>query len=377
MKKYKSDTNIIKPSLPPIHELIPYLLKIWKSKILTNIGPIHNEFERKLEEYLDADHISIVSNATSGLILTLRALDIRGEVITTPYTFVATTHALKWLGIKPVFIDVNKDDYNINYKLIEDKITSKTSAILAVHCYGNPCQVEELEKIAEKYNLKLILDAAQAFGSNILNRNLLKAGDASILSFHATKVFNTLEGGAIVTRSLYLKKQLDLYRNFGFSNEDNINVVGLNAKMNELSASIGIIQLKYIDKYLRKRRLVSDRYQKVLKDNNWFRLNNIRNPEKYNYAYFPIIINKNYPLSRDNLVEELRKKGYNVRKYFFPLISNLEMYRNEKGSNIENLPISNELADSVICLPIYPDLKKQTQNQLIKYLLNPSLMLKY
>ncbi len=372
----ESQVNITRPSLPPIIEILPYLVKIWRSRTLTNMGPIHNEFEKKLSKYLDVSQVSIVSNATLGLILTLKTLEIQGEVITTPYTFVATSHAIKWLDLKPVFIDINKEDFNINYKLIEEKITPKTTAILAVHCYGNPCEIEKLEKIAEKYNLKLIFDAAQAFGSKILNRNLLKAGDASILSFHATKVFNTLEGGAVVTKDSTLKKQLDIYKNFGFVDENNIKVIGLNAKLNEFSSAIGIIQLKYIDKYLYKRRLVADRYNEALKGQNLFRLNNLTNYYGYNNSYFPLIINKNYPLSRDNLVEALRLKGYNIRKYFYPLISNLEMYKNNKSSKIENLPISNELSDRVICLPIYPDLTKKTQNQLIKYLLNPSVMLK-
>ena len=349
-KKNQDQIFVTQPSLPELNELIPYLQEIWESKIISNNGPFHLKFENEICKYLDVPYTSLVSNGTIGLIIALKALGIKGEVITTPYSFVATSHSLLWNNIKPIFIDIDPNTLNLDAKKIESAITSDTTAIMPVHVYGNPCDVDQIELIAKKHNLKVIYDASHAFGVRCHCGSILNHGDLSVLSFHATKVFNTFEGGAIITKDKKIKDHIDQLKNFGFTGETTVEQTGINGKMSEFNAALGLLQLKQIDKNINLRKNVDQTYRKMLKDVKGIRCHNYTNVEKINYSYFPIFVESDYYLSRDELYNKLKKNGIYGRRYFYPLITDFHMYKNLK---LPNLAIAENIASKVICLPIY------------------------
>lgn len=348
---------VTQPALPPLEELIPSLREIWDSKILTNGGPFHQRFERALSEYLGVDHISVFTNGTIGLITALQALDIQGEVITSPYSFVATAHALLWNRITPKFVDIDPQSLNIDPRRIEAAITPSTSAILAIHCYGRPCDVEAIEAIARRHDLKVIYDAAHAFGVRLPQGDLLQYGDLSVLSFHATKVFNTFEGGAIVSPDSKTKLYVDQLKNFGFVDDVTVVTPGINGKMSEFNSALGLLQLKHIDNDIVRRREIDRLYRARLADIDGIHCVGHPDGVRANYSYFPILVRPPYPLSRDALYHLLRDNNILVRRYFYPLISTFPMYSHLETSRPENLPVATQAASQVICLPIYPVLR--------------------
>jgi dTDP-4-amino-4,6-dideoxygalactose transaminase len=349
--------KVTQPALPPLDEFIPYLKQIWNSKWLTNQGPFHEKFEKELADYLGVKYISLFANGTLALITALRALNIQGEVITTPFSFVATTHSLWWNGIKPVFVDIEPDTMNLDSSKIETAVTPQTTGILPVHVYGNPCNMDAIQKVADKFGLKVIYDAAHAFGVKQEGQSILNAGDLSILSFHATKVFNTIEGGAIICHDEKMKHHLDNLKNFGFREETVVEELGINAKMNELQSILGILQLKYVNQYISKRKYVAQIYRESLRGIAGIRFLNDMKDVVHNYAYFPILVDeRSYGLSRDRLYNLLQENGIYGRRYFYPLISEFPMYNNLATAIESSLPISTKAAKQVICLPIYPDL---------------------
>ncbi|MFB6340657.1 DegT/DnrJ/EryC1/StrS family aminotransferase [Saccharicrinis sp. FJH62] len=348
---------VTQPFLPPLDEVQPYLEQIWKNKWLTNKGPFHQELEQKLAEYLGVKHVALFSNGTLALLIALKALGIKGEVITTPYTFVATAHALLWNNLKPVFADVDPVYGNLDPNSVEKAITKKTEAILPVHVYGNPCDVNGLQEVADKYSLKIIYDAAHAFGVKVNENSIMQYGDLSVMSFHATKLFNTFEGGAIACHTDEMKNKIDHLKNFGFDGETTIIGTGINAKMNEFSAAMGLIQLKHFEDILEERTVLANTYRSLLKDVKGIRCLDSIDEVKHNYAYFPIFVNEQqYGMSRDALYEKLKEQNIFGRRYFYPLISWLATYNHLNSAKAENLPNSENLAEQVICLPIYPGL---------------------
>ncbi len=347
---------VTKPDLPPLDEFIPYLEEIWDSKILTNNGPFHQQLEKALCEYLGVEFISLFTNCTIALMAALKVLEIKGEVITTPYSFVATSNALIWNNLQPVFSDIDENTFNIDPNEIEKSITANTTAILAVHCYGYPCAVDKIKKIADKYKLKVIYDAAHAFGVSYQGESILKHGDLSVISFHATKVFNTFEGGAIISHDAKTKKRIDELKNFGFVNETSINSAGINGKMSELNSAFGLVQLKHVDKYIAQRKLIYKSYCDKLKNVPGLTLPNPIENTSENYSYLPILINEKYHLDRDSLYKKMRDKNIYSRRYFYPLISDLEIYEKITSASKKNLPIASIIKDQIICLPIYPAL---------------------
>jgi len=371
MKKKTPVIFVTKPILPPIEDFICSLKRIWENGIITNNGPFHIEFEEALTKHLRVKHISVFSNGTLALLSALQALDIKGEVITTPFSFVATTHALWWNKITPVFADIEPDYLTLDPARIEEAITPRTTAIMPVHVYGNPCKMEEIEKIAQKHKLKVIYDAAHAFGVEVNGKSIHNYGDLSVLSFHATKVFNTIEGGAIVSHDSNMKKHIDHLKNFGFEDEVTVAEPGINAKMNELQAAYGLLQLKTINKYIGKRKVISDKYREALKDVPGIHFLKDVPGIKHNYAYFPILISKeNDRMSRDKLYNKLIENGIFGRRYFYPLISSFPPYKNLQSAERENLPVAHEVASKVICLPIYPDLDLSMVENISKIIIN-------
>jgi dTDP-4-amino-4,6-dideoxygalactose transaminase len=367
----KKNIYVTQPYLPPLDEFVRYLEDIWQSKWLTNMGRYHNEFERALAEYFRVKHVCLFTNGTLALVTALQALRITGEVITTPYSFVATTHALHWNGIKPVFVDIEPEYCNINPDKIESVITPKTTAILPVHIYGNPCDVEKIGEIADTYGLKVIYDACHAFGVAINGNSILNYGDLSVLSFHATKVFNTFEGGAIICRGEKMKKRIDYLKNFGFADEVTVVAPGINAKMSEFQAALGLLQLKYIDKAIAKRKKIAQLYRKKLSGIPGIRFLKDMQGAKHNYAYFPIFIDeKEFGKSREEVYEELKKHNIFARRYFYPLISQFPTYRGLPSASAENLPVAECISKDVLCLPIYPDLDHSDARRVIDILRN-------
>lgn len=356
---------VTQPSLPPLEEFIPYLKQIWENKWLTNNGPFHQQLEKELAEYLGVKFISLFANGTLALVTALQVLRITGEVITTPFSFVATAHSLWWNNIKPVFVDIEPNYFNLDPEKIEAAITPQTTAIMPVHVYGNPCNVERIQKIADTYGLKVIYDAAHAFGVKLSGESILNFGDLSVLSFHATKVYNTFEGGAIICHDEKTKMRIDNLKNFGFV-EGNVVSPGINSKMNEVQAAFGLVQLKHMNKVNEKRRLIAQRYRTVLSKIKGVSFLDELKDVFHNNAYFPIIINKfDFGIDRDTLYENLKKEKIFCRPYFYPLISNFSTYKNLNSSTKSNLPIANRVADSVLCLPIYPDLLENEQENII------------
>jgi len=361
---------VTRPYLPPLEEFIPYLEKIWENKILTNGGPFHELLESELCDYLGVKHISLFTNATIALVTALQALRITGEVITTPYSFVATSHSLIWNGIKPVFVDIDPHTLNIDPTKIEAAITPSTTAILAVHCYGHPCDVDAIEKIADTYNLKVIYDAAHAFGVKCHCGSVLNHGDLSVLSFHATKVFNTFEGGAIISPDEKTKRRIDQLKNFGHAGETSVVAQGINGKMSEINAAFGLVQLRHIADVFAKRRAIDARYRKNLKNVSGIHCLEGSDEKVANYAYFPILVKPEFPISRDQLNENLRKQNIFPRRYFYPLISEFSMYRSLPSSSPANLPSATHAANQVLCLPIYPDLELEVVDQICTLIAN-------
>ena len=351
-----SPIYVTRPFLPPLEELQPYLEQIWANRQLTNAGPFHQQFEQALCEYLGVEHISLFANGTLALVTALQALRITGEVITTPYSFVATAHSLLWNGIKPVFVDIDPETLNLDPDKIEAAITPQTTAILPVHVYGRPCAVERIQAIADTYGLKAIYDAAHAFAVEDEGGSILRHGDLSILSFHATKVFTTFEGGAIISPDAKTKKRIDYLKNFGFADEVTVVAPGINGKMNEFQAAIGLLQLKYVDSALEQRAGIDQRYRELLADIPGIRFLPHPDSRRHNYSYFPILVEPEYPLTRDELYRRFRENNIYVRRYFYPLISEFPMYRALPSAKLINLPTAKKVADQVICLPIYPNL---------------------
>ncbi|MDR1877603.1 MAG: DegT/DnrJ/EryC1/StrS family aminotransferase [Flavobacteriaceae bacterium] len=348
---------VTKPQLPPLDEFNSYLKKIWENQWLTNNGPLHQELEQALCDYLGIKYISLFSNGTLALITAIQSLKLSGEVITTPYSFVATTHSLWWNNIKPVFVDIEPDFMNIDPEKIEAAITPQTTAILPVHVYGNPCDIDKIQKIADTYGLKVLYDSAHAFGTKINGNSILNYGDLSILSFHATKVYSTIEGGAIISHDKKTKDRIDKLKNFGFADEVTVVAPGINAKLNEIQAAYGLVQLKYIDEMLVKRRSINSLYRELLKDIKGIRLLPEAENSETPHSYFPILIDKEqYGKTRDELYELLKTKNIYGRRYFYPLISNLPTYRGLPSASESNLPVANKIAEKVLCLPMYSEL---------------------
>jgi dTDP-4-amino-4,6-dideoxygalactose transaminase len=347
---------VTQPYLPPLEELLPYLEEIWANRILTNNGPFHVQLERALGEYLGVEHVSLFANGTLALVTALQALRITGEVITTPYSFVATAHSLLWNGIKPVFVDVHPDTLNLDPDKIEAAITPRTTAILPVHVYGRCCDVHRIQAVADTYGLKVIYDAAHAFAVEDAGGSVLRHGDMSILSFHATKVFTTFEGGAIVSPDAKTKTRIDYLKNFGFADEVTVVAPGINGKMNEFQAAVGLAQLKHIDAALAEREAIDTRYRELLADIPGIRCLPRPSVQRHNFSYFPILLDPEYPLSRDGLYEKLKNNGVHARRYFYPLISDFPMYRALSSATRANLPVAHAIASQILCIPIYPGL---------------------
>ncbi|GLC94533.1 aminotransferase [Cupriavidus sp. TA19] len=353
----KDPVYVTQPHLPPLDEFIPYLEEIWAKKMLTNGGPFHHQLEQALCDYLGVQHLALFTNGTIALVTALQALRIEGEVITTPYSFVATSHSLLWNGIKPVFADVDPVTLNLDPARIEAAITPQTTAIMPVHVYGHPCDVEAIQTIADNYNLKVIYDAAHAFGVQDAGGSILRHGDLSVLSFHATKVFNTFEGGAIICPDAKTKLRIDRLKNFGHVGEVTVVAPGINGKMSEVNAAFGLLQLKYIDQALARRAEIAGLYRDLLKGTEGIHCLLDAGERVANHAYFPILVEPEYALSRDALYQRLREHDIYARRYFYPLIADFPMYRNLPSAHPGNLPVASAAAQQVLCLPIYPDLQ--------------------
>ncbi|MFA7604328.1 MAG: DegT/DnrJ/EryC1/StrS family aminotransferase [Novosphingobium sp.] len=355
---------VTRPYLPPLAEVLPSLESIWERRVLTNAGPYHQEFERELASFLGVPHISLVTNGTVALSLALEALDIQGEVITTPFSFVATSHALMMRGVEPVFADLAYGSVNIDPVQVEKAITDRTTAIMPVHCYGIPCDVNGLETVARNHHLHLIYDAAHAFGvggrDDILNR-----GDMSTLSFHATKAFNTFEGGAIISSNAERKGAIDRLRNFGFRDELCVDALGANGKMSEFSAALGLVQLTHFEDIRRRRQEIDARYRSAFADVAGLTCLSYDGIDRPNYSYFPVFIGPEFRVTRDALYDELKSRNIHGRRYFYPLISNFAMYRGLPSSRPINLPNATRMANEVLCLPMYPDLDAADQDRII------------
>lgn len=346
--------TVTQPYLPPLEEFVPFLEQVWESRILTNGGPMHQRLESALCAYLGVEHISLFANGTLALMTALQALDLTGEVITTPFSFVAGAHALRWNGLVPVFVDIDPDTLNLDPRRIEAAITPRTTAIMPVHCYGNACDLAAIQAIADARGLRVLYDAAHAFGVTVEGRSILAAGDLSILSFHATKVFNTFEGGAIVAPDAATKRRIDQLKNFGFEDEVTVVESGMNGKMSEISAAFGLLQLEHVDRAMARRREIDARYRQLLRGIPGITCIDSWPGQSVNASYFPILVGDAYPLSRDALYERLRAQDIMARRYFFPLISDFPAYQHLASADPSNLPVARRCAEQVLCLPIYP-----------------------
>lgn len=348
---------VTSPLLPDLDEFTESLRQIWESKRITNYGPFHEQFEKALCNYLKVPHISLFTNGTLPIIAALKVLGIKGEVITTPYSFVATSHSVMWSDIEPVFVDVDPITGNMNPDRIEEAITPRTSAILPVHVYGQPCDTKRIQEIANRHSLKVIYDAAHCFGVEVNGKSILNEGDLSTISFHATKVFNTIEGGAMIMKSREIKERVDRMSDFGFAGETEIPDLGINAKLDEVRSAYGLLNLKQVDAAIEARHKVADAYREALKEIPGIRLLEEVPGVRYNYGYFPIFVDaEKYGMTRDELYMKLKANGIYARRYFYPLISNVGTYKDIPSASPNNLPNANMLAEQVICLPIYEDL---------------------
>ncbi|MGB1197743.1 MAG: DegT/DnrJ/EryC1/StrS family aminotransferase [Thalassotalea sp.] len=348
---------VTRPSLPPLKEMMPYLEDIWERKWLTNKGYYHQMFEEKLSEYLNVKNISLFCNGTLALQVGLKALGIKKEVITTPFTFVATAHAIKWNGCTPVFADIDRHNYNLDASKVSSLITEHTQAILPVHVYGHPCDFKQFQTIAEKHNLKLFYDAAHAFGVKSTENSLLHYGDLSMLSFHATKIFNTIEGGALISNDINMKEEIDNLINFAIKNEESVVGIGINGKMNEIQAAYGLIQLKYADCYISKNRAIAEQYNSRLQGIPGLTLSPEHKTMSSNSSYFPVLVDQAlFGISRDELYNQLMIHNIHTRKYFYPLVSEFDDYNTLKTSTKAHLPNAYKISRQILCLPIYPNL---------------------
>ncbi|MCL4102652.1 DegT/DnrJ/EryC1/StrS aminotransferase family protein [Fibrobacter sp. HC4] len=357
--------TVTSPLLPSLDEFIPMLQDIWDRKWLTNNGHYHEELEKALADYLGVKYISLFTNGTLPLITALQAMKITGEVITTPYSFVATTHSIWWNGLKPVFVDVDEETGNIDPEKIEAAITPHTTAIMPVHVYGTPCNMKRIQEIADIYGLKIIYDAAHAFGVKKDGESVLKAGDMSTLSFHATKVYNTIEGGALVCHDEATKRRIDFLKNFGFNGETTVVAPGINSKMDEIRSAYGLLNLKQVDRAIEKRQAVANRYREAFKNIPGIRFLQDIEGVRHNYAYFPIFISEEYGISRDDLYAKLQEHNIFGRRYFYPLISTFSAYKGLDSANPANLPIAHKLANQVLCLPMFAGLDEESVSRVI------------
>ncbi len=350
----KKQITVTSPLLPPLQDFLPFLEDIWQRKWITNNGCYHQQLEQALCEYLKVPYISLFTNGTLPLITALQALRINGEVITTPFSFVATTHSLWWNGIRPVFVDIDPETCNLDPNKIEAAITPRTTAIMPVHVYGRPCKTKEIQEIANKYGLKVIYDAAHAFGVEANGQSILNEGDMSTLSFHATKVYNTIEGGALIMKDAETKKRIDYLKNFGFANEVEIVAPGINSKMDEIRAAYGLLALKSINEAIEARHQVALSYRKALQNIEGINFMEDMPGIKHNYSYFPIFVDEEkYGITRDELYEKMKRDNVLGRRYFYPLISTFSTYRGLESARKENLPQAHKIANSVICLPMH------------------------
>lgn len=358
---------VTQSSMPELDEYIEEIKPIFESKWLTNMGPKHVEFEQKLEEYLKVKNINLFVNGHMGLYCAIQALQLKGEVITTPFTFVSTTNAIVQNGLTPVFCDIEPDTYTMDTSKIEELITDKTCAIVPVHVYGNICNVDEIERIAKKYNLKVIYDAAHAFGVEYKNKGIGTYGDMSMFSFHATKVFNSIEGGGVSFNCDEYEKRLNLLKNFGITGPETAEEVGMNAKMNEFQAAMGLCNLRHVDEHIEKRKHIVETYRNRLKNVKGIKLSEIQENVKTNYAYFPVVFEKEFGKTRDEVMEELAKHDILTRKYFYPLTTDFESYRNQYDS--DKTPIAKYIAERVLTLPLYADLSIEKVNEICDIIL--------
>ncbi|WP_165157725.1 DegT/DnrJ/EryC1/StrS aminotransferase family protein [Parabacteroides sp. ZJ-118] len=363
--------TVTSPLLPDLDEFNALLKEIWASKWITNNGSFHKQLEKELAEYLKVPYISLFTNGTLPLITALQALRITGEVITTPYSFVATTHSLWWNGIKPVFVDVDPSNCGLDPSKIEAAITPKTTAIMPVHCYGKPCDTKAIQEIADKYGLKVIYDAAHAFGVEVDGESILNAGDMSTLSFHATKVYNTIEGGALVCHDEKTKQRIDYLKNFGFAGETTVVAPGINSKMDEMRAAYGILNLRQVDAAIAARQKVANCYREALRDVDGITFFDDMPGVRHNYSYFPIFIDaERFGKTRDELYFAMKEAGVLGRRYFYPLIGEFPTYRGLPSATRENLPNAYKLADSVLCLPMHHALSEEDINRVLKISVN-------
>lgn len=363
--------TVTAPLLPSLEDFNTMLKEIWDSKWITNNGQFHKQLEAELCKYLKVPYISLFTNGTLPLITALQALRITGEVITTPYSFVATTHALWWNGIKPVFVDIEESTCGIDPDAIEAAITPKTTAIMPVHCYGKPCNTKRIQEIADKYGLKVIYDAAHAFGVEVNGESVLNAGDISTLSFHATKVYNTIEGGAMVLHDAETKKRIDYLKNFGFADETIVVAPGINGKMDEMRSAFGLLNLHQVDDAIAARQKVAQFYRKELRNIPGVRFFDDMPNVRHNYSYFPIFINaQEFGMTRDELYFKMRDNNVLGRRYFYPLISTFSTYRGLPSANPENLPVATRIANEVICLPMHHELTQQDLERVINCIIN-------
>jgi len=358
--------RVTSPLLPPLEEFTTMLEDIWQRRWVTNNGQYHQQLEQALAAYLKVPYISLFTNGTLPLLTALQALDIKGEVITTPYSFVATTHSIWWNGCTPVFVDIDPETGNIDPAKIEAAITPRTSAIMPVHVYGNPCQRKEIQDIADRHGLKVIFDAAHAFGVEVDGESVLNAGDMSTLSFHATKVYNTLEGGAIIMHNAKTKQRIDYLKNFGFAGEIEVVAPGINSKVDEVRCAYGLLNLKQVDAAIAHRRRVAEKYREALRGVPGIRFFDDMPGVRHNYGYFPIFVNaEEYGMTRDGLYFKMQKAGVYGRRYFYPLISTFSPYKDLPSAAPVNLPVATKMANEVICLPMHQDLTEKDIERVI------------
>ena len=367
----KEQILVTSPLLPDLQEFNQYLQQIWDSKWITNNGSFHQQLERALAEYLGVEYLSLFTNGTLPLITALQALGLtKGEVITTPYSFVATSHSIWWNGLKPVFVDIEEDTCGMDPNKIEAAITPNTVAIMPVHCYGKPCKTEQIDAIAKKHGLKVIYDAAHAFGVNVNGESILNAGDISTLSFHATKVYNTIEGGALICHSAEMKYQIDNLKNFGFRGEVTVEAPGINGKMDEVRAAYGLLNLQQVDVAIEARQRVAKQYRDALRKVKGIRFFDDMLGVRHNYSYFPIFIDAaDYGLSRDALYEKLKANNIFGRRYFYPLITAFDPYKDYPSAKPENLPVATKVANQVLCLPKQHVLSEEDVKRIVECVL--------
>ncbi len=364
------EIRVTEPFLPALDEFVPYLQRIWQTKWLTNGGAMAAALERALCAYLGVEHLALLANGTLALMVAVKALDLSGEVITTPYTFIATPHALRWSGVQPVFADIDPRTLTLDPARLEAAITPRTSAIMPVHCYGNRCDVEAIGAIAERHGLRVIYDAAHAFAVCDGAGSLMRHGDLSVLSFHATKVFSTIEGGAIVGRDAAMLQRVERLRNFGLADEESVTEVGLNGKMNEVCAAFGLFQLGHVAEVLARLRALSQRYRSALADVAGIRCLELFGEAQANHGFFPILVEPCYPLTRDALYGALRAAGIHARRYFFPLVTTFPMYAGHPSAARANLPVAHAISEQVLCLPIFAAMTDAQQAQVVEVIVS-------